>query len=128
MEGEADPHTDPLDLLLPQDSLVLRYALDLYNHGYFWEAHVYFEALWNAHNRVGSAADFFKGMIKLSAAGVKLRLNQKTLAFEHFQRAMDLFKRIQSDEGDMFLGFNLVKIVQDLEFDELEMQIFPAWD
>src|SRR5689334_15901904 len=66
--GEPEPKSEPLDLQKPQDSQFLRFSLDLYNYGYFWESHVYFEALWNAHGRQGSVADFLKGMIKLSAA------------------------------------------------------------
>lgn len=127
MEGLADPKTDPINILSPQESLFLRYSLDLYNHGYFWEAHVYFEALWNAHNRKGCVADFLKGMIKLSAAGVKLQLNQRLLAHEHFMRAKELLEIVSSTEGEVFLGFNLTRIITELKEEKLEIQVFPDW-
>ena len=44
---------------------------DLFNHGYYWEAHETWEGLWNACGRSGTTADFLKGLIKLAAAGVK---------------------------------------------------------
>ena len=49
------------------------YALDLFNHGYYWEAHEEWETLWQACGRVGLTADFLKALIKLAAAGVKAR-------------------------------------------------------
>jgi hypothetical protein len=47
------------------------YAADLFNHGYYWEAHEAWESLWHAAGRQGPEADLFKGLIKLAAAGVK---------------------------------------------------------
>ena len=107
MEGQLDPVSEIIDLNHPEDSKFLRYSLDLYNHGYFWESHVYFEAIWNAHGRVGSVADFLKGMIKLGAAGVKLQINQANNARLHFLRAKELFESVMKAEGSTFLGFNL---------------------
>src|SRR6516165_5519584 len=48
-------------------------GLDLFNHGYYWEAHEAWEGLWLAAGRAGTTADFLKGLIKLAAAGVKSR-------------------------------------------------------
>jgi hypothetical protein len=47
------------------------YGVDLFNHGYYWEAHEAWEALWHACGRTGSTGWFLKGLIKLAAAGVK---------------------------------------------------------
>ena len=54
------------------------YAIDLFNHGYYWEAHEEWEHLWHAAGRKGPAGDFLKGLIKLAAAGVKLRDEGRT--------------------------------------------------
>ena len=43
-----------------------------YNAGYYWEAHEAWEAAWVIAGRQGPTADFYKGLIKLAAAGVKL--------------------------------------------------------
>jgi len=71
MEGKSEPIAAPLDLEHPETSPEFCYGIDLFNHRYYWESHVYFEALWNAHRRHGVVADFLKALIKLSAAGVK---------------------------------------------------------
>jgi hypothetical protein len=48
----------------------------LYNAGYYWEAHEAWESLWHAHDRRGPTADVLKSLIKLAAAGVKVRQGQ----------------------------------------------------
>lgn len=128
MEGEKDPVVAPLDPARPFDSDVLRYSLDLYNHGYFWESHVYFEALWNAHERKGSVADFLKGMIKLGAAGVKMALKQEVSARGHLDRAKELFQAVMEKEGEVFLGFNLKDIILRMDTGLEVPEVHPHWE
>lgn len=66
------------------------YAVDLWNAGYYWEAHEQWEALWHAAARKGPAADFFKSLIKLAAAGVKVREGRLTGVERHLERAAQL--------------------------------------
>ena len=131
MEGKSDPVTVPIELNHPAENVFLRYSLDLYNHGYFWESHVYFEALWNAHKRKGSIADFFKAMIKLGAAGVKFQINQPKNASAHFIRAKELLESIMNAEGSNFLGFDLkdliAKIDSALDSNESSIIVHPSW-
>lgn len=49
------------------------YGIDLFNHGYFWEAHEAWEGLWVACGREGPAAIFLQALINLAAAGFKAR-------------------------------------------------------
>ncbi|HXH75659.1 MAG TPA: DUF309 domain-containing protein [Bacteriovoracaceae bacterium] len=127
MEGEGDPVAPPVDPQRPQENRFLRYALDLYNHGYFWESHVYFEALWNAHKREGSIADLFKGMIKLGAGGVKLSIDQKAAAVGHFERGRELFESVKTAEGKKFLGFDLENLISEIDSGKLSFQVHPEW-
>lgn len=112
MEGTQDPMATPVNPDDPQGSQFLRYAVDLFNFGYYWESHVYFEALWNAHGRKGDIADFFKAMIKLGAAGVKDDLGQEKQVKEHLMRARELILGLGRIH---FLGFNLQKIEEGIE-------------
>ena len=131
MEGKGDPVSPPLDPSHPEKSEFLRYSLDLYNYGYFWESHVYFESLWNAHQRVGPVADFLKGMIKLGAAGVKFNISQKEAAIGHLNRARELFLIVMKLEGTNFLGFDLEEIVREIDLALVEgvkcPVIHPKW-
>lgn len=49
------------------------FGIDLFNHGFYWEAHETWEQLWLEFGRSGRDANFIKGLIKLAAAGVKAR-------------------------------------------------------
>ena len=49
----------------------------LFNAGFYWEAHEAWEALWHAEGRRGVTAELLKGLIKLAAAGVKVRERQR---------------------------------------------------
>lgn len=76
-----EPATDPA-----LQAEALRWGIDLFNHGYFWEAHEAWEGLWAGLGRVGEAADAVKGLIHLAAAGVK-RLEGIAAGVEsHLQR------------------------------------------
>ena len=52
---------------------VFLWGLDLFNHGYYWEAHEAWEGLWQVVDRGVPSRMLFKGLILLSAAGVKIR-------------------------------------------------------
>lgn len=52
---------------------VFVHALDLFDHGYYWEAHEGLEALWIAAGRQGPIADLLSALIKLAAAAIKVR-------------------------------------------------------
>jgi uncharacterized protein len=79
-------------------------AIDLFNHGYYWEAHEAWEGLWHALGRTGPEADFLKGLIKLAAAGVKAREGNAAGVRRHGVRAAELFRSVSE-----FLGEELVQ-------------------
>jgi hypothetical protein len=89
------------------------YGLDLFNHGYYWEAHETWEQIWHAAGRRGPMADFFKGLIKLAAAGVKVREGRASGVRSHARRAAELFRGVaESLESNARRYFGL-------SFDEL---------
>ena len=110
-----DPKLTPINLSAPFAHEALRFSLDLFNHEYFWESHIYLEALWNAHEREGVAADFLKGLIKLAAAGVKLKVSELGPAHTHLKNARGHFERVHEKEGSVFLGFGLQKLLSDID-------------
>lgn len=74
---------------LPTCELFQR-GLQLFNAGYYWEAHEAWEGVWIAAGRTGLVADFVKGLIKLAAAGVKLREGSSGGAERHLRRSEEL--------------------------------------
>ena len=74
-----------------REQAVFLFALDLFNHGYYWEAHEAWEALWKRRGRVGPEANFFQGLIKLAAAAVKASEGRPNGVRRHCQRARELW-------------------------------------
>ncbi|MGH8567457.1 MAG: DUF309 domain-containing protein, partial [Gammaproteobacteria bacterium] len=75
------------------------YGIDLFNRGYYWEAHEAWEGLWHACDRSGSMADFLKALITLAAAGVKLREGRERGVRRHAARAQALFDQVTLQLG-----------------------------
>ncbi|MEW4531169.1 DUF309 domain-containing protein [Maioricimonas sp. JC845] len=71
-------------------------GFDLFNAGCYWEAHEIWESCWIACGRTGTTADFLKGLIKLAAAGVKVREQNTTGSHRHVRRARELFNSVRS--------------------------------
>jgi uncharacterized protein len=93
-------------------------GLDLFNHGYFWEAHEAWEGLWHACGRTGTTADFLKGLIKLAAAGVKHLEGRPDGARSHAGRAAELWQETVSSLGqgqETCLGLALGQLIQVAE-------------
>lgn len=95
------------------------FGIDLFNHDYFWESHVWWEALWHLTGRKGKTADFLKGLIKLSAAGVKEELNQEAPALGHIQRCKEVWLPLANEE-EIWFGLNLKMILRELENQSLK--------
>ena len=91
-----------------------RRGIELFQHGFYWEAHEAWEAVWHALARTGPAADFLKGLIKLAAAGVKAREGNSDGVQRHARRAVELLssaKRLSPDIA-VFTDDRLVPLVE----------------
>lgn len=91
--GLASAEVPPLDPDDPERSAEFLHAIDLFNHGYYWEAHERWESLWHAAGRSGPLAELLKGLIKLAAAGVKAREGNAPGVRRHVLRAGELLRR-----------------------------------
>ena len=101
------------------------WAVRLFNHGYFWEAHESWEELWLLEGRKGPTADFLKALIKLAAAGVKLYEGNLAGVHRHAARAKELLDGIQAAHygrmhlrevhaiGDQFLQLKAAPTIDD---------------
>ncbi len=92
--GAAPVHPSRPDPNHWRDCRAYLFGVDLFNFGYYWEAHEVWEGVWHACGRTGSAADFFKGLIKLAAAGVKAREGRPSGVRSHAGRSAELFRQI----------------------------------
>src|SRR5262249_47000033 len=83
------------------------HGVALFDAGYYWEAHEAWEGLWHAQGRRGATAEVLKGLIKLAAAGVKVRERRHEGVRTHARRAADAFAKARTEGGAHQLGLNL---------------------
>ena len=90
----AEPHaTVRVDAALKSEEF--RWGVDLFNFGYYWEAHEAWEGLWQASREAPEQRTFLHALILLSAAGVKLREGKGVPALRHARRAARLLRALQ---------------------------------
>src|SRR5579872_3803933 len=70
------------------------WGIDLFNNGFYWEAHESWEAVWKAAGRTGTAAQFCQALIKFAAAGVKAREGNAQGVKRHTVRAKQLLEAV----------------------------------
>lgn len=86
------------------------YGIDLFNHGYYWEAHEAWEGLWVACGRRGPTATFLQALINLAAAGFKARWGNPRGMRANAETALRLFKSAASQVGSArsrYMGLDL---------------------
>lgn len=110
-QGHSFGRAHPAELPIVSDawdrSAAYRRGVTLFNAGYYWEAHEAWEGLWHAHGRHGTTADILRGLIKLAAAGVKVRERQPGGVVTHARSAAGLFRSAHALTGRNQLGLDL---------------------
>jgi predicted metal-dependent hydrolase len=66
------------------------HAIDLFNTGYYWEAHEAWEGFWHVFGRTTPEARLVQGLIRLAAACVKIREGTPEGVRRHALRAREL--------------------------------------
>ena len=116
--GEPAPLVTRFDAAEWRNCETYLWGLDLFNHGYYWEAHEAWEAVWHAAGRSGTVADFCKALIKFAAAGVKAREGRPDGVKRHALRAKELLDAIVtriSSGQQQFMGLSLASLVKCAE-------------
>jgi hypothetical protein len=99
---------EPLDPDRWRESEEYLFGFDLFNHGYYWEAHDAWEGLWVAAGKRGAVSEHLKGLIKLTAAGVKVRQGITEGVRRHAQAAQGHFLEARRlGAGERFAGLSL---------------------
>lgn len=78
------------------------FGLDLFDAGFYWEAHEVWEGPWRLAR--GETAAFLKALIQLAVAGVKHRQGLPDRVRAHARRASELFRQVS---GATFAGADL---------------------
>jgi predicted metal-dependent hydrolase len=89
-------------------------GIDLFNHGYYWEAHEAWEDIWRECRGMEPAQSFFQALIRLAAAGLKIRQGKPRGGQRHAQGATELFKQAASNLEALdtrYMGFYLRELI-----------------
>jgi hypothetical protein len=112
-------------------------ALDRFNLGFYWEANDEWDRLWRASNPDSMVGRFLKGLVKLAAAGIKVREDSIHGVRRHAASAGEVFADIAAEaDRDRFCGldFTLLQFAADraaqlVYRDDLEpgrpLRVFP---
>jgi len=94
-----------------QKSVHYLYAVDLFNYGYWWEAHEVFEGLWARATLETPARIFLQGLIQISAALLK---ESQALHEGALRLAAKGLPKIRSKSA-VFLGLDTKLFARDVE-------------
>jgi hypothetical protein len=73
----ASAETDQLDAEQWSSCQTYLAAIDLFNHGYYWEAHEELERLWRGTGRRTETGVFLQGLIQVAAALLKRSTDER---------------------------------------------------
>ncbi|PQO44318.1 DUF309 domain-containing protein [Blastopirellula marina] len=111
--------TPPLDLpaeLRSCESFLV--GIDLFNAGYYWEAHEAWEPIWLAQKRSAAPREPIQGLILLAAAGVKAREGSAAGVARHADLA---HKRLKSaDASSLPLNLDELRNLAILTLDQAD--------
>lgn len=70
------------------------FGFDLYNEGYFWEAHEAWEHLWRGADADPALRDFLQGIIQVAGSALKVAVDNRKGARTLAARAADHLERV----------------------------------
>jgi Domain of unknown function (DUF309) len=93
------------------------FAIDLFNAGYYWEAHTFWERLWAVDGIEPAVRDFLQGLVQLAAACLKRRQGKIGGAGKLLNRARASFRRAETPSGrePSLLGVDRSRLERQVE-------------
>lgn len=111
---QPEPTVSHFDALHWQQCDAYLFGFDLFNHGFYWEAHEQWEAVWLCVGRRGTVADLLKALIKLAAAGVKVREGKPVGVARHFARCIVLLESVANSHTRL-AGLDVLRLQAEVE-------------
>ncbi len=88
-----------------------RYGVDLYNHGFLWEAHEVWEGLWHAAKHDEQQAEFLQGLIQCTAAALKVPMKQPRGLERLAALGTERLERVARSSRGEFMGLDVDSFV-----------------
>lgn len=87
------------------------YGIDLFNYGYWWEAHEALEAVWKAAGRKTETGLFLQGLIQVAAAHLKKLQGFDDVAKDIATKGLEKMKR----KENIYLGIDIATFCSHVE-------------
>ncbi|MDX1518761.1 MAG: DUF309 domain-containing protein [Gammaproteobacteria bacterium] len=101
----------PFDASQWQNCEEYLYGIDLFNHGYWWEAHEALESVWVAAGRTTETGQFLQGLIQISVAQLKDHQGFSDVCVRMARDGLDKMKWIQGH----YLGIDVPRFREEVE-------------
>jgi hypothetical protein len=85
------------------------FGVDLYNHGYLWEAHESWEGLWHVSKPDRLQALFLQGLIQCAAAWLKIPMGQPAGVERLSALALEKLAEVERAAGPRYMGLDLAR-------------------
>ena len=89
------------------------YGVDLYNHGYLWEAHEAWERLWHLAKHDANKSEFLQGLIQCSAASLKIAMEQPNGLARLAENGTARLEGVARRAGFRYMGLSVPEFVRD---------------
>jgi len=90
------------------------YGIDLYNHGYLWEAHEAWEGIWHKAKGDKPQASFLQGLIQCTAACLKIPMEQPRGLDSLSRLGCAKISAVALSEGDPYMGLEVLEFAEEL--------------
>lgn len=92
------------------------WGVDLYNHGYLWEAHEAWEGLWHVSKADLDQADCLQGLIQCAAACLKVPMAQPAGLARLAELGTAKLERVAAARpaGSRYMGLDLARFAADM--------------
>jgi len=105
--GHEEPAPPPQSPALWRECEPYLWGVDLYNHGYLWEAHEAWEGLWHVSKPDRIQALFLQGLIQCAAAWLKIPMGQPRGVERLSELALEKLEQVERAGGSPYMGLDL---------------------
>ena len=112
--GEDEPVATPEGKPAWQRHPAFLWGLDLYNHGYPWEAHEVWETLWRQAPHGSAVRDLLQALIQCAAAAVHAVAGRAAGQRRLAERALARLGAVHAAVGPRCLGIDVADLAQGM--------------
>jgi len=110
--SEAEPPAEYFDAQEWAENEDYLFGVDLYNHGYLWEAHEAWEGLWHQAKHDANQAEMLQGLIQCSAAALKVPMQQPKGLARLSEIGTGRIEKVAGSAGPNYMGLDLFEFIE----------------